>query len=210
MTRLGQPVGPIRSRTGGGASNLPRDLHAVGERFVALGLMDETDLTRRPAALTADPQPLQTGFFNRERAVEIHDHHDWGTSWLVDLIESAAAKYRAQHLAASATRFAALITLNDVSPPLGGASPDHAGHQTGLVVDLLLPRTDGTVRRDPLSISAADGLFDRPAMKAMLTAFRDTGKLRDDKALFSDAGGDPAYQACSPPLRCASGSRRWG
>ncbi len=154
-----------------------------------LNLLADTDLTRRDGA----PAAVQTGFFNRERVVEVFDHHDWGTSWLVDLIESAGALYRQQHLAKPEFRFDALMTLNDASPPMGGASPDHFGHQTGLVIDLLLPRTDGTVRREPQSTAAADAPFDRAAMAAMLVALRDTQKVKD-KPLFYDLGGDADYQ----------------
>lgn len=96
------------------------------------------------------------GFINVERQ-DTRDDHDYGTSWLDDVIAAAGRHYqqrwRAQHPQA------APIQINDASRPCGGDTPDHGGHETGLDVDLRLPR-------DP------SGAFDLAAMRAALRAFR--------------------------------------
>lgn len=227
MIRLTQSVGPVRGLDGSAASNCPKDLHAVGERFLELGFLKQAPLPRTPDVLKADAispsdsdlhkklifeqaklSAAQTGFFNRERVVELTDHHDWGTSWLADVIQKAGQFYRNNYLAAEGNQFAALITLNDGSLSTGGASPDHFGHQTGLAIDLLLPRKDGTVRRSPTSIAADDGLYDRSAMNAMLKAFHETKHVQRVDFFDADAGEEFKNLFASNPV-CKRHAQVW-
>jgi hypothetical protein len=106
------------------------------------------------------------GFYNAELA-DTADQHDYGTNWLADSIKAAAASYRAVYLTAHSA--AALLTLNDVSLPRGGDTPDHAGHECGLAADLRLPRTDGTA---PGATTHNHSLYDRNAARGMLQALR--------------------------------------
>lgn len=105
------------------------------------------------------------GFFNAE-LVDTADHHDFGTDWLADTIRSAAAKYRDHYLSGHAG--AALLTVNDVSLPRGGDTPDHATHETGMACDLKLPRTDGSAG----GITWRDALHDRNAARGIIQSLR--------------------------------------
>jgi hypothetical protein len=110
--------------------------------------------------------PLQgTGFVNRERQDE-SDHHDFGTHWMADTIISAGQTYQTAYRDAHPN--AALIGINDVSLPHGGDTPDHAGHETGLACDILLPHVNGNFG----GITWQSGAYDRNAMRAMLKAIR--------------------------------------
>ena len=73
------------------------------------------------------------GFFNYE-ATDESDQHDFGTSWLAETIRGVGARYDEIYLQANPD--AAPLTVNDVSLPTGGDTPDHAGHETGLACDL--------------------------------------------------------------------------
>ena len=104
------------------------------------------------------------GFFNYELS-DTADKHDYGTDWLAGTVTDAGAAYKADWLASHPS--AALLTLNDVSLPKGGDTPDHAGHESGLNGDLRLPRTDGTA---PGATTFKSADYDRDAARAMLEA----------------------------------------
>ncbi|MDX2019475.1 MAG: hypothetical protein SF187_04490 [Deltaproteobacteria bacterium] len=104
------------------------------------------------------------GFVNVELA-DLVDQHDFGTDWLAGVIRAAAAHYRDNYLRLHPT--AALLTVNDVSLPRGGDTPDHGGHECGLACDLRLPRTDGTA---PGNTTFNTATFDRDATRGMLEA----------------------------------------
>jgi hypothetical protein len=109
------------------------------------------------------------GYVNDERA-DTSSNYDYGTSWLCDAITAAGAEYKRIHLDVVAG--AALMAVNDASLPRGIPQPGetvlHKGHQTGLEFDLRLPRTDGISG----GVLHTDTLYDRNAMRAMLTALR--------------------------------------
>jgi peptidoglycan hydrolase-like protein with peptidoglycan-binding domain len=110
--------------------------------------------------------PLQgTGFVNHERQ-DASDKHDFGTHWMADTIRSVGQTYQTEYRHAHPK--AALIAINDVSLPHGGDTPDHAGHETGLACDILLPHADGTFG----GITWQSPAYDRHAMRAMLKAMR--------------------------------------
>jgi Mannosyl-glycoprotein endo-beta-N-acetylglucosaminidase len=75
-------------------------------------------------------------FVNRELN-DTDDHHDFGASWLYDAILEIAQEYH------RSSPNSAPFTINDVSLPHGGDTEDHHGHETGLMCDVYLPRTDG-------------------------------------------------------------------
>ncbi len=124
------------------------------------------------------------GFFNVELA-DPNDEHDFGTDWMAETIRSAGALYKQDYID-TAGGPAALLTVNDVSLPRGGNTPDHAGHETGLGCDLRLPRTDGTA---PGATTWQTAGYDRAAMRAMLTALRDAevaGETLVTQVFFND------------------------
>jgi hypothetical protein len=119
------------------------------------------------------------GFTNFE-ANDPNDQHDFGTDWLGDTIRDLGASYRTAYLLANPD--AALLTVNDVSLPEGGDTPDHAGHETGLSCDLRLPRKDGG--SGGISNPNTNGAYDRDAMRAQLVALKDHDLVT--KVFFND------------------------
>jgi len=119
------------------------------------------------------------GFFNYERQ-DSRDQHDYGTSWLADTLIAAGARYNQDFL--DSNLGAALLTVNDVSLPWGGDTPDHAGHETGMACDIRLPRKDG--KTGGISNPNTNGAYDRDAMRAQLVALREQPLF--SRAFFND------------------------
>ncbi|WP_336361457.1 N-acetylmuramidase domain-containing protein [Haladaptatus sp. ZSTT2] len=117
------------------------------------------------------------GFFNFERN-DPADTHDYGTDWMAETVTDAGAHYRDNYL--NTNPDAALLTVNDVSLPHGGDTPDHAGHETGMACDLRLARTDGNTG----GITWTSPTYDRDAMRAVLEAFG--AQPLFSRALFND------------------------
>lgn len=109
------------------------------------------------------------GFVNFERD-QTHDEHDFGTDWLADTILAIAKDYQDSYRNANPS--AAPFAINDISLPHGGDTPDHAGHETGLMCDVYLPRKDGKFG----GIHWWDASYDRNATRALLKSIR-TSKL---------------------------------
>ncbi|NJL88306.1 MAG: hypothetical protein HC886_23865 [Leptolyngbyaceae cyanobacterium SM1_1_3] len=105
-----------------------------------------------------------SGFINFER-VDLNDQHDYGTSWLVDVIIAAGESYERNYR--QGQQSISLIPVNDVSYPSGGYTPDHSGHQCGNACDLSIPRTDGSYGTTWQSNS-----YDRSATRAIIQALR--------------------------------------
>ena len=118
------------------------------------------------------------GFINHDERQG--DDHDFGTSWMVETIQTAAQIYLTTYLSSHPT--AALIQTNDLSKPKGGLTHAHATHQTGLSCDLRLPREDGQAG----GITFRDAQFDRHAMRAMLQAIRNQNKYKIKRIFFND------------------------
>jgi len=118
------------------------------------------------------------GFYNAERS-DVNDDYDYGTSWMAETIRGAGAHYRDHYLKDHPT--AALLTINDVSRHKGAkpklkanGDPEHAGHRTGMVCDVRLPRTDGTVgiKAGEKAFTWESQAYDRDAARAVLQALR--------------------------------------
>jgi hypothetical protein len=105
------------------------------------------------------------GFVNDEVA-DTSDNHDFGTDWLANTLTAAGARYLNDFLKSNPT--AAALTINDTSKPRGGDTSMHAGHESGLVCDIRLPRKDGGVG----GITVTSPNYHRVAMRAMIKAFR--------------------------------------
>ena len=153
------------------------------------------------------------GFVNYE-AQDRKDRHDYGTSWLAQVIRAAGAVYDADYLQTNPA--ATPMTINDASLPRGGDTPDHGGHETGLACDLRVPRRDGTAGgiRNPNTNRA----YDRGAMRAQLRALQEQELV--DRVFFNDrvlvgeglcrylAGhGDHVHFQILPPPAVASPGR---
>lgn len=119
----------------------------------------------------------EQGFVNIE-LLQTSDQHDFGVSWLAETIVAAGAAYRRDHLLLHPG--AALLSLNDISLPRGGDTREHATHESGLSVDILLPRKDG--RAGGITVDSPQ--YDRDAMRAQLKAF--LTQALASRALLSD------------------------
>ncbi|HKK77715.1 MAG TPA: D-alanyl-D-alanine carboxypeptidase family protein [Saprospiraceae bacterium] len=93
---------------------------------------------------------------------------NWGTDWLIDTIIAAGIHYE-DHYRKGDTN-TPLIHTNDLSLRKGGDTRDHSGHETGLMVDLRLPRTDGRI--GGVKWNDQFGLYDQDAAEAIIKAFR--------------------------------------
>lgn len=120
----------------------------------------------------------EDGFVNIELQ-DPNDDHEFGTSWIAWTIEAAGRAYHDGHRAHHPQT--APITVNDVSRPRGGSTPDHSGHETGLAVDLRLPRRDGTA---PGNTRHTSDTYDRDTMRAHLRAIWQQPMV--DRILFND------------------------
>lgn len=74
---------------------------------------------------------------------------------------------------------AATVAGNDVALPSGGNHPDHESHETGIDIDIPLPRNDnGGCAGSPGwggGITVSNGAYDRDAMREILRRVIDTG-----------------------------------
>ena len=108
---------------------------------------------------------LAIAFRNRELE-ETWDNHDYGTDWLAKAILEIATHYQSTYRRNNPGKTP--FTINDVSVPHGGYTPDHAGHETGLMCDVFLPRKDGGYGLPTYD----NGNYDRDACRAMLVSIR--------------------------------------
>jgi len=115
--------------------------------------------TRMPAG------SKEEGYINDE-VNDASDNHDFGTNWLADTLRDAGAIYREEFLESNPK--ASLLRINDTSRPMGGDTPMHVGHESGLVCDIRLPRKDGGAG----GIVVKSKTYHRDAMRAIIKAFR--------------------------------------
>lgn len=107
-----------------------------------------------------------TGFYSVERIDQKSDDHDWGTNWVSEVLVFAGQRYERDYRSKHAN--AMPILANDVSRDRCRNTPDHEGHETGLALDLGLPRTDGSKQGAYYTWK----VYDRAATEAILRAFR--------------------------------------
>lgn len=158
-----------------------------------------------PRWMTMPPTNDANGLYNFEKE-QTGDDHDFGTDWLatamIEIAKSYQTKYRANH------NGSAPIAINDASQPHGGDTPDHRGHETGMMFDLLLPKKGGEFG----GITTNSNQYDRQATKAMLIAINNhplfkVAYLNDDnligEGLCGFAGGhdNHIHFQISPPTR---------
>ncbi len=124
------------------------------------------------------------GYFNRDRA-QLRDGkqaeaRDYGTNWLIKTIVEAGQIYAQNYLTSHAN--AAVFEVNEMSLYMGGDISGHDGHETGLLADIRLPRTDGI---SGLNNYENNPLYDQAATRAIIQAFRNTS-LGVSKVFFND------------------------
>ncbi len=119
----------------------------------------------------------QISLFNFEQQ-DASDNHDYGTNWLATALRSIAKSYHQSFRAPNPAR--APLVVNDASVPRGGDTPDHAGHETGLMCDLMLPQQNGQFG----GITFRSQEYDQRATRAMLVAIKNHPLVR--KVLFND------------------------
>ncbi|MDZ8189946.1 MAG: glucosaminidase domain-containing protein [Nostoc sp. ChiSLP02] len=121
----------------------------------------------------------ENGLINGELA-ETQDHHDYGTHWLADAIEEIAQDYQNSYRKTYPS--AALFAINDVSLPHGGDTPDHQGHETGMMCDVFLPKKNGSY--GGIFWSSSD--YDRDATRAMIKSIRKHKLVKQRAVFFND------------------------
>jgi hypothetical protein len=140
-------------------------------------------------------------FVNFEKQ-QTTDDHDFGTSWMAETIEAIARDY---HKTSPAS---APFTINDVSRPKGGDTRDHAGHETGLMCDVNLPRTDGVSG----GITWSSANFDRNATRSLIKSmrkqklvrtvhFNDPTLRKENLCTFASGHDNHIHFEINPPVR---------
>ncbi|MBK8723763.1 MAG: penicillin-insensitive murein endopeptidase [Saprospiraceae bacterium] len=115
------------------------------------------------------------GYYNSTK-----DEMDYyGTDWLISTIVKAAAIYSQNYLNSNVD--ASVMWVNDLSLSTGGSYPPHGTHQTGLDVDVRLPKTNG----ESGGITIASDEYDREATREMLKAFKSCELVKS--ILFNDS-----------------------
>ncbi|WP_427158298.1 glucosaminidase domain-containing protein [Aliinostoc sp. HNIBRCY26] len=132
-----------------------------------------------PRWVTMPESQPQSGLINGELA-DINDKHDFGTHWLAETILAIAQDY--QNTYRNTRPDASPFAINDVSLPYGGDTPDHRGHETGLMCDVFLPRNDGNFG----GISYTNALYDRDATRAIIQSIRRQKLVRANAVFFND------------------------
>lgn len=146
----------------------------IGDGRIDPGYMTEAALNRADAPKWVLMSRMGPGYVNFERTDQA-DQFDYGTSWLQDVIDAAGRDY----LKVAKPQYAP-ITINDVSLPWGGPNRDHAGHETGMSMDLRVPRSDGGAG----GVTWRNSEYDRDAMMVQLVAINTHDRVR--KVLFND------------------------
>lgn len=115
------------------------------------------------------------GYYNSTK-----DEMDYfGTDWLISTIVKAGNVYYQAYLNNNPS--ASVMWINDLSLTTGGPYPPHGTHQTGLDVDVRLPKTNG--ESGGITFSSSD--YDRDATREMLKAFKSC--LLVKSILFNDS-----------------------
>jgi Mannosyl-glycoprotein endo-beta-N-acetylglucosaminidase len=130
-----------------------------------------------PRWATMPASDKSISLYNYEKE-DTNDDHDFGTDWLARAVREIAKSYH--HNFRVNNPSSAPLAINDVSRSHGGDTPDHSGHETGLMCDLMLPRKDGKFG----GITFRSKEYDQKTMKAMLVAIKNYSLVRT--VLFND------------------------
>ena len=145
------------------------------------------------------------GFVNGELE-DTQDNHDFGTHWLADVIKKIAQDY--QNSYRNTHPLAAPFAINDVSLPYGGDTPDHHGHETGMMCDVYLPLKNG----DFGGIVWSNSRYDRDAARAILKSitnqklvravfFNDQQLIKEGLCVSLNGHDNHIHFEINPPVR---------
>jgi hypothetical protein len=126
------------------------------------------------------PNDDSTISFKNGELAQTNDNHDFGTHWLAQVILDIAKDYHSTFR--SSNPGAAPFAINDVSIPHGGDTPDHSGHETGLMCDVFLPRKDGGFGGTDIFKAT----YDQGATRALLKSIRKQKLVNKNAILFND------------------------
>jgi hypothetical protein len=211
-TWVGDPNTALRDRGLDDAIRLFQSIIAGRSTIKGDGRVDVNGITHQwlqaanaPKWVMMPNSEPQNGFINAELA-QIEDEHDFGTHWLADVIKDVAQDY--QNTYRRTRPNAAPFAINDVSLPHGGDTPDHQGHETGMMCDVFLPKKDGSFG----GIFWTSPQYDQEAARAILQSIRKQKLVRtvffNDQQLIKEGLCQPAsghdhhiHFEINPPFR---------
>ncbi|QHG15719.1 glucosaminidase domain-containing protein [Nostoc sp. ATCC 53789] len=137
---------------------------------------------------------------------DTQDNHDFGTHWLADVIKKIAQDY--QNSYRNTHPLAAPFAINDVSLPHGGDTPDHHGHETGMMCDIYLPQKNGNFG----GIVWSSSNYDRDAARAILKSitnqklvravfFNDQQLIKEGLCVSLNGHDNHIHFEINPPVR---------
>ncbi|NEU82110.1 glucosaminidase domain-containing protein [Nostoc sp. UIC 10630] len=137
---------------------------------------------------------------------DTQDNHDFGTHWLADVIKKIAQDY--QNSYRNTHPLAAPFAINDVSLPYGGDTPDHHGHETGMMCDIYLPQKNGNFG----GIVWSSSNYDRDAARAILKSitnqklvravfFNDQQLIKEELCVSLNGHDNHIHFEINPPVR---------
>ncbi|MEH2196097.1 MAG: glucosaminidase domain-containing protein [Nostoc sp.] len=137
---------------------------------------------------------------------DTEDNHDFGTHWLADIIKKIAQDY--QNSYRNTHPLAAPLAINDVSLPHGGDTPDHHGHETGMMCDIYLPQKNGSFG----GIVWSSSEYDRDSARAIIKSitnqklvraifFNDQLLIREGLCVSLNGHDNHIHFEINPPVR---------
>ncbi|ACC84706.1 glucosaminidase domain-containing protein [Nostoc punctiforme] len=137
---------------------------------------------------------------------DTQDNHDFGTHWLADVIKKIAQDYQKSYR--NTHPLAAPFAINDVSLPHGGDTPDHHGHETGMMCDIYLPQKNGNFG----GIVWSSSNYDRDAARAILKSitnqklvravfFNDQQLIKEGLCVSLNGHDNHIHFEINPPVR---------
>ncbi len=185
-TWVGDPKSADRDRGLFDAIKLFQSIIAGRSTVNGDGRVDVSGITHRwlqaanaPRWVLMPNSDPDNGLVNGELA-EIQDNHDYGTHWLVEVIKEIAQDYQNSYRKTHPK--AAFFAINDVSLPYGGNTPDHSGHETGMMCDVFLPKTNGAFG----GIFWSSSEYDQDATRAILKSIRKQKLVKAGAVFFND------------------------
>ncbi|MEH2381454.1 MAG: glucosaminidase domain-containing protein [Nostoc sp.] len=185
-TWVGDPKSADRDRGLFDAIKLFQSIIAGRSTVNGDGRVDVSEMTHRwlqaanaPRWVLMPNSDPDNGLINGELA-EIQDNHDYGTHWLADVIKEIAQDYQNSYRKTHPK--AALFAINDVSLPHGGDTPDHHGHETGMMCDVFLPKNNG----DFGGIFWSSSEYDQETTRAILNSIRKQKLVQTGAVFFND------------------------
>lgn len=189
LKELGYPIGDVDGKVGAKTIQIIRLFQSIINGQTTVNSDGRVDVNAKTHQwLNADNAPRWQIMPNTNKAIsyrnqeleETHDHHDYGTNWMAGAILWIAKHYHDNYRSKKPN--AALFSINDISLPHGGNTPDHAGHETGMSCDVFLPRKDGGNG----GIDYLSSNYDRVTAEAMLRSINACPTVKKSSIYFND------------------------